>query len=63
MITLCYVCRKVKGAKGWVVPKYPNIDKMTEVSHGLCPECYIKERARLKKEAVEQRRRDHDDHV
>ncbi len=39
MITACCVCDRIKCGDEWVVSDI-NPSKMTDISHGYCPECF-----------------------
>lgn len=50
LINVCYCCKKVKTkSKGYITPFNPIDEKKypMKISHGLCPECLIKEAKRL----------------
>lgn len=52
IVTQCYVCHRIRIASEWL----PALDVITHgarISHGLCPECYKIELARVEKEMKE----------
>ena len=38
MTTVCCVCNKTKGVKGWIKRRKPSNEG--RLSHGYCPDCY-----------------------